>query len=157
MENLSLLASRWRGCAERGNAKLASRVYVESSGMGARRGSEDTSSCWSGAGITLMGERKKHTQKKMGLPCKTRMSWRQNPVTCVRTDWFHVRLLNGASVWRRHWPSVEGCTSQESCWVTSTACDWRLLPQHGPPWPIHLDGEVKDGGTSCHRRPLPAP
>jgi len=63
----------------------------------------------------------------------------------VRTDWFHVRFLNGVSVWRRHWPSVESSTSQESCWITSSACDWRLSAQCGaPPRSIHLDGGVKD-------------
>lgn len=83
------------------------------------------------AGVKLMGERNKKIQKKE-LPYKSRKAWRQNLVTRVRTDWFHVRLLNSVSVWRKHWPSVDGCTSQESCWVTSNACDCRCTPVWGP-------------------------
>lgn len=85
------------------------------------------SSCWSKTNGT---SKQKNTKKE--LPYKSRKAWRQNLVTRVRTDWFHVRLLNSVSVWRRHWPSVDGCTSQESCWVTSNACDCRRTPVWGP-------------------------
>lgn len=47
--------------------------------------------------------------------------------------------------------------SQQSCWVTSSTCDWRPLPQHGPPWPIHLDGEVKDRGDILSQEASPCP
>lgn len=114
--------------------------------MSVRRGSEKVFILpeWSWNN-TYGGRNKKKKSQKKELPCKWGMAWRQNPVTRVRTDWFHVRLLNSVSVWRRHWPSVEGCASRESCWVTSSTCDWRPLPQcRAPPWLIHLDGGVKN-------------
>lgn len=142
--------------------KLAPRVQGESSDMSVWRGSEKGFILLEWSWNNTNGGRKKKIthKKKKELPCKSGMAWRRNPVTRVRTDWFHVRLLNSISVCRRHWPTVEGCTSQQSCWVTSSTCDWRPLPQGGaPPWPIHLMVELRTVcvGTSCLRKLLPAP
>lgn len=126
--NLSLLALFWRGHAERKQHEtlLQSPGWVKWHGCmeGLREGFHP-------AGVKLMGEINKKIQKKE-LHYKSRKAWRQNLVTRVRTDWFHVGLLNSVSVWRRHWPSVDGCTSQETCWVTSNACDCRRTPVWGP-------------------------
>lgn len=88
------------------------------------------SSCWSGAGIILIMGRERKTQKEM--PCKSRMALRQKPVICIRSDWFHVRFLNSLSVWRRHWGSVEGCTSHRAAGSQAVHVTAERYPSVGP-------------------------